>query len=141
MVPINVFMKLKSVFVCEKCGCSSPKWVGRCPECDSWNSFIEDVVDVKPDRVHVGLTSKLEGLTEVVLSEDRLSTDIAELDRVLGGGLVSGSVILVSGEPGIGKSTLTLNVCANIAKYRNKILYVSGEESSGQIFCARRGLG
>jgi DNA repair protein RadA/Sms len=134
-------MKLKSVFVCEKCGCTSPKWAGRCPECDSWNSFVEDVVDVKPERVHVGLAAKLEGLTETVLNEKRLSTDIAELDRVLGGGLVAGSVILVSGEPGIGKSTLTLNVCANIAKSARKILYVSGEESSGQISLRAKRLG
>ena len=99
------------------------------------------MIDVKPSRAHQGLAVKLEGLTTTTLNEKRLSTDIAELDRVLGGGLVEGSVILVSGEPGIGKSTLTLNVCANIAKVSKKVLYISGEESSGQISLRAKRLG
>ncbi len=134
-------MKLKNVFVCQKCGFTSPKWSGKCPDCDNWNTFIEDVIDIKPDRVHKGLAAPLQGLTETTLNETRLTTDIAELDRVLGGGLVEGSVILVSGEPGIGKSTLTLNVCANIAKTVKKVLYISGEESGGQISLRAKRLG
>jgi DNA repair protein RadA/Sms len=134
-------MKLKNVFVCQKCGFTSPKWTGKCPDCDSWNSLIEDVIDVKPARIHQGLAAPLQGLTKTQFDEKRLSTDIAELDRVLGGGLVTGSVILVSGEPGIGKSTLTINVCANIAKTAKKVLYISGEESAGQISLRAKRLG
>jgi DNA repair protein RadA/Sms len=134
-------MKLKNVFVCQKCGFTSPKWAGKCPDCESWNSFIEDVIDSKPDRTHKGLAATLQSLTKTTLNEKRLTTDIAELDRVLGGGLVEGSVILVSGEPGIGKSTLTISVCANIAKTAQKVLYISGEESSGQISLRAKRLG
>jgi DNA repair protein RadA/Sms len=134
-------MKLKNVYVCQKCGFQSSKWAGKCPDCDSWNSFIEDVIDVKPQRQHQGLAAPLNSLTKTVVNEKRMATEIEELDRVLGGGLVSGSVILVSGEPGIGKSTLTINVCSNIAKTVKKVLYISGEESSGQISLRAKRMG
>lgn len=130
--------KIKSAYFCQSCGYESAKWLGKCPSCQQWNTFVEEVIE-KPSNVAVWKTSassqrvnkpsKLEEIQSV--TEDRLLTGDAELDRVLGGGLVPGSVTLIGGEPGIGKSTLMLQLALNIKQKR--ILYVSGEESEQQI--------
>lgn len=130
--------KIKSAYFCQSCGYESAKWLGKCPSCRQWNTFVEEVIE-KPTNVAVWKTStgsqrlnkpsKLEEIQSV--TEDRLLTGDAELDRVLGGGLVPGSVTLIGGEPGIGKSTLMLQLALNIKHKR--VLYVSGEESEQQI--------
>lgn len=133
-------MKLKgskSVFLCSECGYSSLKWLGKCPECGSWNSFCEQ--EIKESKNNHGYKSSVapkataEKFSELEIPEYiRTKTGMNELDRVLGGGLVDSSVVLLSGEPGIGKSTLLLQICEQLSKTR-KILYVSGEESQGQL--------
>lgn len=134
------FMKLKTIHICEKCSYQSSKWAGKCPECGAWNSFVEDVIsneEVKKDRVQRTIKApSITRLTQEATPKERLSTNIAELDRVLGGGIVEGSVILLGGEPGIGKSTLTLQLAAHLTKGNQKVLLISGEESVSQI--ARR---
>ncbi|MDD5019094.1 MAG: DNA repair protein RadA [Candidatus Omnitrophica bacterium] len=124
--------KSKSAFVCQACGFSSPKWLGRCPDCSSWNSFVEE------ETVARG-SSRAASYREPVLlhtvdsrEKERMKVGIHELDRVLGGGVVRGSVILVGGDPGIGKSTISLQLCQRLADSGKKILYVSGEESIQQ---------
>ncbi|MBQ3107586.1 MAG: DNA repair protein RadA [Firmicutes bacterium] len=131
--------KGKTVFVCQQCGYESAKWMGQCV-CGAWNSFVEEKVqdpvkDAGRSReAAAGRTSRPIPLTQVESGEHkRLSTGITELDRVLGGGLVPGSLTLISGEPGIGKSTLIIQAAANMAKTRGTVLYVSGEESEEQI--------
>ena len=125
--------KDKFTFVCRECGETSLKWLGRCPECLSWNSFDEiKISENKPSssRTH---QNKPEKFSELKISDYmRTKTGMGELDRVLGGGLVDGSVVLLSGEPGIGKSTMLLQICNELSKSR-KVLYVSGEESKGQL--------
>ncbi|MFW5986328.1 MAG: DNA repair protein RadA [Halanaerobiales bacterium] len=120
-------------YICEECGYTSSKWMGKCPGCDSWNTFQEEDPDAKG-------TEKVEIRTEVrpvskISSEarTRLTSGIGELDRVLGGGIVNGSLILMGGAPGIGKSTLILQVASLFSKNDNKVLYISGEESAAQI--------
>lgn len=131
-------MKLRTVYVCEKCTYQSPKWMGKCPECNSWESFNEDTINIGSDKNPLSRTpQKIEAKTPIILnlqktSSIRIPTNIAEFDRVLGNGIVPGSMILLSGEPGIGKSTLTLQIANNLAK-ENKILLISGEESVEQI--------
>ena len=128
-------MKAKTIFVCNECGYESAKWMGKCPACNSWNTFFEEKISTK---VESGKREKK--IQEVpkplnsFIGQDaqRTSTGYAELDRVLGGGLVKGSLVLVGGEPGIGKSTLILQLCDKI-KGEGKVLYVSGEESAEQI--------
>ncbi len=125
----------KTVFVCRECGKSSPKWLGRCPDCSSWNSFDEEIVqNTQNPNIKLGrTTNKAEKFSELELpTYMRTGTGMGELDRVLGGGLVDSSVVLLSGEPGIGKSTLLLQICSELGKTR-KVLYVSGEESKGQL--------
>ena len=124
----------KTVHVCRECGYTSIKWLGRCPECESWDSFEEELRSPEPERkaTPVG-NNRAEKLGELTLPQYiRATTGMQELDRVLGGGLVSSSVVLLSGEPGIGKSTLLLQISSELGKTR-KVLYVSGEESKGQI--------
>ena len=126
--------KVKTVFVCSQCGAETPKWVGKCPKCNEWNTMNEEVISSsKPTTVSA--TKKLTAKTIndiTVLNEHRFKTNIPELDRVLGGGLVKGSVSLISGDPGIGKSTILLQICKYIDSDLN-LLYVSGEESAVQI--------
>jgi DNA repair protein RadA/Sms len=125
-----------SKFVCQNCGYESPGWLGKCPECGTWNSFLEETVrlkDPKPARSGKGATRpvSVSDLEETV--EKRLITGISEFDRVLGGGAVIGSIILIGGSPGMGKSTLLLQASGKIASTGKKVLYVSGEESLHQI--------
>jgi DNA repair protein RadA/Sms len=127
--------KAKTVFVCRNCGTEAAKWIGKCPSCGQWNTFIEEII-VKsgnsPDATFSSGSSSPVKLHEVdSKSQPRLDTQTGELNRVLGGGLVKGSVILIGGEPGIGKSTLALQVALAMSNYR--VLYISGEESVQQI--------
>lgn len=128
--------KAKSVFVCNECGYESPKWLGKCPACNSWNTFFEQkIVETKSSATGKAIKEKAtpQVLNEVVgKNESRINTGIAELNRVLGGGLVKGSLVLLGGEPGIGKSTLILELCDKITG-NGKVLYVSGEESAEQV--------
>lgn len=129
--------KSKSIFICQQCGYESPKWLGKCPSCNSWNSFTEEIKEKNlPEKiqVHINSDEMPRKITEIKSGEkQRLSTGLNELDRVLGGGLVKGSLTLISGDPGIGKSTLLLQSASNIATKYGKVLYVSGEESEEQI--------
>ncbi len=127
----------KIVFVCRECGKESPKWLGKCPDCLAWNSFDEETVNnvekTAINKSRNAYADKAERFSELELpTYMRTKTGMGELDRVLGGGLVDRSVVLLSGEPGIGKSTLLLQICAELSKTR-KVLYVSGEESKGQL--------
>lgn len=127
--------RIKTKFFCQQCGYESPKWLGRCPGCEAWNSMVEELVNSKAAAQVTGLTSgsKPQPITEVSLdSEERVSTGINELDRVLGGGLVAGSLVLVGGDPGIGKSTLLLQAAHQVSTIVGRVLYVSGEESVRQ---------
>ncbi|GAB4176495.1 MAG: DNA repair protein RadA [Calditrichia bacterium] len=128
--------KSKSTFICKNCGYSTSKWLGKCPECGEWNSFEEELVQTdsrhsfKPKKNN---TIQLKPLSELKSEHvTRVETSIEEFDKVLGGGFVNSSVILFSGEPGIGKSTFILQICDSL-KQLNKILYISGEESSFQV--------
>lgn len=125
------------VFFCQECGYESSKWMGQCPGCRQWNTFVEESVPVRAagGSSPSGQTkNRPSPLSEISLEEeDRISTRMSELDRVLGGGLVAGSLTLVGGDPGIGKSTLLLQVCRNLAEDEKEVLYVSGEESLKQI--------
>ena len=126
----------KTVFVCSECGAISRKWAGKCPECEKWNTLVEEEEAPPaptPARSGNKTPQKAERLSETSLpAYIRTQTGMGELDRVLGGGLVSGSVVLLSGEPGIGKSTLLLQISQSLANGR-RVLYVSGEESRGQL--------
>jgi DNA repair protein RadA/Sms len=129
--------KAKTFYQCQSCGHASPKWLGKCPDCNSWNSFVEE--RPAPITRHGSALESI-GKTEAVplhsvegISENRTPTGIKEFDRVLGGGVVPGSVILVGGDPGIGKSTLLLQAFSGLSKKPGKLLYVSGEESPQQI--------
>ena len=127
--------KIKKAYVCEECGYRSPKWMGQCPSCSSWNTLNEEIVEsVSTMKVTAQIGNFSAKTLNQIKTEDevRIITGINELDRVLGGGIVVGSVILLSGDPGIGKSTILLQVCRHLCDAK-KILYVSGEESSVQI--------
>ena len=128
--------KVKNIFVCNSCGYESGKWQGRCPSCGEWNSFTEEIEVRKASSLptKVGGGAKTELLKDITGgSEARMKTDISELDRVLGGGFVKGSVVLLGGDPGIGKSTLLLECCDKIERQGKNVLYVTGEESAHQI--------
>lgn len=124
-----------SIFFCKECGNETSKWSGQCPACKAWNTLVEEPVTkmVKTSSA-MGMFREPVKLEEIVLeNESRMETGFGELDRVLGGGIVPGSLVLVGGDPGIGKSTLLLQVCRNLAIGQKKVLYISGEESLGQI--------
>lgn len=127
----------KSIFFCQNCGYESGKWMGQCPGCKEWNTFVEEVVDSK--KAAAGLRkahteTKPLSLSQIDMTQEtRMSTKIEELDRVLGGGIVPGSLTLVGGDPGIGKSTLLLQVCRQLALDGRSVIYISGEESLRQI--------
>ena len=132
--------KTKTVYVCSNCGADSPKWLGKCPNCGEWNTYVEEIVSKDPpakSRASAGLSASGEKVRPARLrditaqEEDRLDLHDAELNRVLGGGLVRGSLVLIGGEPGIGKSTLVLQTVLKLPDLR--VLYVSGEESSRQL--------
>ena len=127
--------KSKTIFICNSCGYESQKWLGRCTECGEWNTFTEEYIQPKKGQtVSVGSSERPVNIRDVVISsENRIKTRIDELDLVLGGGIVGGSLVLVGGDPGIGKSTLLLQMASNLSKEGLKILYISGEESNRQI--------
>ena len=135
--------KLKSVYICSSCGYESAKWNGRCPSCGEWNTFEEEVVEAAPKKAGAkkapsalngeDCSDKVRTLSQIDTEDEiRYSTGAGELDRVLGGGLVKGSLVLLGGEPGIGKSTLLLQICSYFGR-EHTILYVSGEESVRQV--------
>ena len=131
--------KEKTLFACTACGYETSRWVGRCPGCGAWNTMVESAPIVtgapaKAPKQRPGTGASAMLLREI--PEDvavRSSTGISELDRVLGGGIVEGALMLIGGDPGIGKSTLLLQVCANLCKTGKRVLYVSGEESAKQL--------
>ena len=139
-------MKAKTVFSCSACGYQSPKWMGKCPDCNNWNSFLEeDYVSPASSGNKERLSLYKEGpvlLKDVTIKDaQRLKTNIGELDRVLGGGIVPGSVILIGGDPGVGKSTISLQVSNHLTQQGAVILYVSGEESVAQTKLRSKRLG
>ena len=128
--------KVKSKYVCQSCGYESAGYLGKCPECGSWGSFVEEVSasTVSKSEPEVFDTTPPMKLSEIKMnSEIRMSTNISEFDRVLGGGIVQGSLVLIAGDPGIGKSTILLQTSGELCKNNKKVLYVSAEESAGQI--------
>src|SRR3972149_3217236 len=135
--------KAKSVYTCTECGGSSPKWQGQCPGCNAWNTLVETLADAAPRH---RFSSAASGATLQLLSDVRakdsrpLPTGIAEFDRVLGGGLVAGQVVLIGGDPGVGKSTLLLQALAHMSA-SSRAVYVSGEESAEQVALRARRLG
>lgn len=141
---------LKTVYICSECNHHSPKWMGKCPSCGAWNSMVEDVISTSPEPTAVNKRKNMatNSSGNVAVSYNQLEipeyirsiTGLGELDRVLGGGLVHGSVVLISGEPGIGKSTLLMQISDCLGKSR-KVLYVSGEESGGQLKLRAKRLG
>lgn len=128
--------KEKQVFFCKECGYESAKWQGQCPGCRAWNTFVEEKVTVgaqKRSSVRRDAAAPTSILKVTTADESRIKTNINELDRVLGGGIVKGSLVLVGGDPGIGKSTILLQMCRNLVHGGTEVLYVSGEESMAQI--------
>ena len=142
--------KARTIFTCGACGYETPRWVGRCPGCGAWNTLEESVVATAPEKAggkiaanqRPGTGAKAMPLKDI--PEDtalRCSTGISELDRVLGGGIVEGGLILIGGDPGIGKSTLLLQACDHLARDGKRVMYISGEESARQIKLRARRLG
>ena len=132
--------KSKTLYVCSECGYETPRWLGKCPDCGNWNTLTEQAPRVEFSAPEKKLKrapgSDAEALRIDQIPDDalaRLPSGIGELDRVLGGGIVEGSLVLVGGDPGIGKSTLLTQVCANLSREDIRVLYVSGEESARQI--------
>ncbi len=129
-------MKSKTNYICRDCGYETPKWLGRCPGCGAWNSFEEQVTAPAvsaSSRTPLTAPAKIQTIREIDLEEEvRFATGFSELDRVLGGGLVKGSLVLLGGDPGIGKSTLLLQICQTLGQ-KMEVLYLSGEESPRQI--------
>lgn len=128
-------MKTKIEFVCQMCGYKSPKWIGKCPDCDNWNTFVaEEIKKEGIKKISGSLESKTIPITDITFEKvERVITGLSEFDRVLGGGIVGASLTLIGGEPGIGKSTILTQVGNSIANLGKKILYVTAEESCGQI--------
>lgn len=137
--------KTKTQYTCQECGLKSPKWLGKCPECNSWNSFVEETVRVETKASssknaslgYIGDPNKRERPQRIqeisTTQEERIKTNLEEFDRVLGGGIVPGSMVLLGGDPGIGKSTILLQIGFDLAEQGKKILYVTGEESLQQV--------
>ncbi|MDF2929993.1 MAG: hypothetical protein K0Q75_2231, partial [Anaerospora sp.] len=126
--------KVKIKFCCTECGADSLKWLGRCPGCGAWNTMVEEIAAAKADkRIRFVQGSKPKPITQVdTTAVGRRITGVAEFDRVLGGGIVPGALMLIGGDPGIGKSTLLLQVAAGVSAQYGPVLYVSGEESAVQ---------
>ena len=138
--------KARTVYVCSECGYESPRWMGKCPDCGSWNTLTEQAAATAPEEKKLkrapGLDAEATRVSEIPdVTTERRGTGIGELDRVLGGGVVDGSLVLVGGDPGIGKSTLLTQLCANMARDGACVLYVSGEESARQVKLRARRLG
>ena len=126
--------KKTTAFFCSECGYESAKWLGQCPDCREWNTFVEEPVTKTGRAVRITNTKKPSLLKDISTKEEaRMTTGFGELDRVLGGGIVRGSLTLIGGDPGIGKSTILLQVCKNLSDQGRKVLYISGEESLKQI--------
>ncbi|WP_250278639.1 DNA repair protein RadA [[Clostridium] colinum] len=127
--------KIKTKYICQECGYETGKWLGRCPSCNNFSTFSEEIVEKNTPKItSPSATNKALSLDNIApINEVRTKTQIGELDRVLGGGIVQGSLTLVGGDPGIGKSTLLLQICQAVGEANKKILYVSGEESAQQI--------
>src|ERR1700690_1605449 len=125
--------KVQSKYVCQNCGYESPRWAGKCPNCGEWNTFVEELTQkIAARKVIKGASVEAISLADVnVTEEHRIPTMIAEFDRVLGGGIVRGSVVLLGGDPGVGKSKFMLHLAAQLKK--QIVLYISGEESAKQI--------
>lgn len=132
-------MKEKTTFHCQTCGHQAPRWLGRCPDCGGWNSFKEERVASAPKgrqslvKAAVAVATPISDIE--IVGEPRRSTGLGEFDRVLGGGVVPGSVMLIGGDPGIGKTTLLLQALPLLAEAGEQVLYVSGEESPGRSRC------
>ena len=131
--------KTKTIFVCSECGYESPKWLGKCPGCGQWNTLVEELEEVTPSNnrgfsLSTNKTNSLPKPIKEIATEDlpRFSAGSVEMNRVLGGGIIPGSLVLMVGDPGVGKSSLNLRICANVAT-THKVLYVTGEESARQI--------
>ena len=135
--------KSRTVYICQQCGKESLKWLGKCPNCQAWNSFLEQVVtETKASTRQIKNTAPPKELSQLAVEAfERFPVPISEFNRVLGGGIVPGSLILIGGEPGIGKSTLLLQASALLAKAQGKVVYVSGEETPNQIKIRARRLG
>ncbi|MDR1367218.1 MAG: AAA family ATPase, partial [Candidatus Accumulibacter sp.] len=136
--------KAKTLYACTECGDVSPRWQGRCPACGAWNTLVETLVEAAPQSANryaaLAGTARVQPLSEIeAREEDRLPTRIAEFDRALGGGLVAGGVVLLGGDPGIGKSTLLLQALTALSG-THRVLYISGEESGQQIALRARRL-
>ena len=128
--------KVKSKYVCQNCGYESAGYLGKCPECNMWASFVEEIANLENKTSNIELLDKNPPmkLSEIEMkSEIRTSTGISEFDRVLGGGIVQGSLVLIAGDPGIGKSTILLQTAGQLCNSNKKVLYVSAEESASQI--------
>ncbi|HEX5259504.1 MAG TPA: ATPase domain-containing protein, partial [Sphingomicrobium sp.] len=131
--------KPKSRYVCQVCGSVSGRWQGQCPDCSEWNTLVQEAAEVssiftaRHNLQGGGRMIPLVGLETPAPLPERLPSGLAEFDRAIGGGIVAGSAMLVGGDPGIGKSTLLLQVAARLAGERNKVVYVSGEESAEQV--------
>ena len=130
--------KTKSKWVCKECGYETAGYLGKCPECGSWGSFIEEIQFSQklPNAAANEFINneKPELLKDIHIGEElRVSTNISEFDRILGGGFVQGSLVLLAGDPGIGKSTITLQTCGELCKNGKKVLYISAEESASQV--------
>src|SRR5579862_3926774 len=135
-------LKTRTRHVCQQCGHEAARWVGRCPDCGEWNSLVEEVVQDRPAAVSraggapsgIGSRTPPQPITAVPMDAwSRQSCGIGELDRVLGGGTVPGSLVLIGGDPGIGKSTLLTQACGRLAEKAGRTLYVTGEESAQQV--------
>ncbi|CEN79416.1 DNA repair protein RadA [Paraclostridium sordellii] len=139
--------KIKTKYVCQECGYENSKWLGKCPECNNWNTFVEEIEEKRSKSnkevfvIDKSSSRPLNINSIETIKEQRFSTCINELDRVLGGGVVKGSLVLVGGDPGIGKSTLLIQVSSNVANSGKKVLYISGEESASQIKMRAQRLG